>query len=116
MLALETDTQLSRLGLSLSRYLYLYHAAGPEQAAIQQPSCNKYSPNSTFLEQGGNKDRAKPWFSTASDFMSESDITIIQEWLHSGGPYTMYMEPARFLRLLLDEETGRSLNTMLLAK
>ena len=28
----------------------------------------------------------------------------------------MYTEPARFLRLLLDEETGRSLNTMLLAK
>ena len=28
----------------------------------------------------------------------------------------MYTEPARFLRPLLDEETGRSLNTMLLAK
>ena len=28
----------------------------------------------------------------------------------------MCTEPARFLRLLLDEETGRSLNTMLLAK
>ena len=28
----------------------------------------------------------------------------------------MYSEPNRFLKLLLDEETGRVLNTMLLAK
>ena len=28
----------------------------------------------------------------------------------------MYSEPTRFLKLLLDEETGRTLNTMLLAK
>ena len=48
--------------------------------------------------------------------MTESDITIIQEWLLSRGPYTSYSEPTRFLKLLLDEETGRVLNTMLLNK
>ena len=48
--------------------------------------------------------------------MTELDITIIQEWLLSGGPYTSYSEPTRFLKLLLDEETGRVLNTMLLNK
>ena len=94
----------------------LIPVARPAQVAAQQPSCNKYSPNPTFLEQGGNKDRAKPWYTTASDIMSESDITIIQEWLLSRGPYTMYSEPTQFLKLLLDEETGRVLNTMLLSK
>ena len=88
----------------------------PTQATTTQPSHNKYSPNPTFLEQGGNKDRTKPWYTTASDLMTESDITIIQEWLLSGGPYTMYSEPTRFLKLLLDEETSRVLNTMLLGK
>ena len=28
----------------------------PNQPAAAQPSRNKYSPNPTFLEQGGNKD------------------------------------------------------------
>ena len=96
----------------MSTYLYQYQ----QPDLHKQPSLNKYSPNVTFLEQGGNKDKVRPWFSMASDFMSESDITIIQEWLLSGGPYTMYSEPTRFLKLLLDEETGRSLNTMLLAR
>ena len=54
-------------------------AARPNQPTIAQPSRTKYSPNPTFLEQGGNKDRAKPWYTTASDMMTESDITIIQE-------------------------------------
>ena len=40
---------------------------------------SKYQPNPTFLEQGSNKDRSKPWYTTASDLMSESDITIITE-------------------------------------
>ena len=34
----------------------------------------------------------------------------------SGGPYTSYSDPARFLKLLLDKETGRVLNSMLLNK
>ena len=34
----------------------------------------------------------------------------------SRGPYTSYSDPARFLKLLLDKETGRVLNTMLLNK
>ena len=48
--------------------------------------------------------------------MTESDIKIIQEWLLSCGPYTSYTEPARFIKLLLDDETGRVLSTMLLSK
>ena len=44
---------------------------------------SKYQPNPTFLEQGSNKDRNKPWYTTASEFMSKSNITIITEWLHS---------------------------------
>ena len=48
--------------------------------------------------------------------MTESDITIIMEWLYSWGPDTKYSNPARFLKLLLDEETGRVFNTMLLDK
>lgn len=48
--------------------------------------------------------------------MTKLDITIIQEWLLSGGPYTSYTEPARFIKLLLDNETGRVLSTMLLSK
>ena len=35
--------------------------ARPSQAATAQPSHNKYSPNPTFLEQGGNKGRTQPW-------------------------------------------------------
>ena len=55
-------------------------------------------------------------YTTASDLMTESDITIIQEWLLSRGPYTIYSKPTRFLKLLLDEEPGSVLNTMLLGK
>ena len=50
---------------------------------------------------------------TASDLMSESDITIITEWLHSSGHDTLFTDPAQFLKLLLDEETGRALSSML---
>ena len=74
---------------------------------------SKNQPNPTFLEQGSNKDRSNPWYTTVSDLMSESDITIITEWLHSGGHYTLFTDPARFLKLLLDEETGRVLSSML---
>ena len=45
--------------------------------------------------------------------MSESDMTIITEWLHSGGHYTLFTNPTRFLKLLLNEETGRVLSSML---
>ena len=48
--------------------------------------------------------------------MSESDVTIITEWLHSGGQYASYADPARFLKLLLDEETGRVLSSTLKEK
>ena len=48
--------------------------------------------------------------------MTKSDITIVEEWLLNRGPYTSYSKPTRFLKLLLDEETGRVLNMMLLNK
>ena len=48
--------------------------------------------------------------------MTESDITIIQEWLLSGGSYTSYTELTRFLKLLLHDKTGRVLSAMLLSK
>ena len=71
------------------------HHQGRDLAMPQSRS--KYQPNPTFLEQGSNKDRNKPWYTTTSDLMSESDITIITEWLHSGGPYTVFTDPAQFL-------------------
>ena len=45
--------------------------------------------------------------------MSDSDVTIISEWLHSGGHYTLYTDPTQFLKLLLDKETGRVLSSTL---
>ena len=87
--------------------------ARPSQSTGMPQPKTKYQPNPTFLEQGGNKDRNKPWYTTASDLMSESDVTIITEWLHSGGHYTLYTDPTRFLKLLLDEETGRVLSSKL---
>ena len=48
--------------------------------------------------------------------MSETDVTIITEWLHSGGQYASYADPARFLKLLLDEDTGGVLITTLKEK
>ena len=65
-----------------------------------------------FLDQN----RQKPWYTTASNQISVSDITVIEEWLLSGGSYSTYTEPARFLKLLLDDETGRTLSAMLLSK
>ena len=52
----------------------------PSQTGAVQPFQNKYSPNPTFLEQGGNRGRSQPWYTIASDLMTESKITIIQEW------------------------------------
>ena len=86
-----------------------------QSTGAPQPK-TRYLPQSTFLEQGGNKDRARPWYTIASDLMSETDVTIITEWLHSGGQYASYADPARFLKLLLDEETGRVLTTTLKEK
>ena len=87
--------------------------ARPSQSTGMPQPRSKYQPNPTFLEQGSNKDRIKPWYTTASDLMSELDVTIITEWLHSGGHYTLYTDPTRFLKLLLDEETGRVLSSTL---
>ena len=48
--------------------------------------------------------------------MLVSDITIIEEWLLSGGSYSTYTDSTRFLKLLLDNETGRTLSAMLAGK
>ena len=64
-----------------------------QSTGMLQPR-SKYQPNPTFLEQGSNKDRSKPWYTTASDLMSESDITMITEWLHSSSHYTLFTDPA----------------------
>ena len=91
-------------------------AARPSQSTGAPQPKTKYQPQPTFLEQGGNKDRARPWYTTASDLMSESDVTIISEWLHSGSHYVSYANPTRFLKLLLDKETGRVLSPTLKEK
>ena len=41
-----------------------------QSMGMPQPR-SKYQPNPTFLEQGSNKDRSNPWYTTASDLMSE---------------------------------------------
>ena len=65
-----------------------------------------------FLDQN----RQNPWYTTASNQMPVSDITVIEEWLLRRGAYSVYTDPARFLKLLLDEETGRTLSVMLAGK
>ena len=60
------------------------------QAGPAQPSRGRYNHNPTFLEQGANKNRQQPWYTTASNQMPELDITILEEWLLSGGSYNTY--------------------------
>ena len=61
----------------------LVPAAKQSQAGPAQPSRGRYNPNPMFLEQGANKGRQQPWYNTASNLMTMSDITIIEEWLLS---------------------------------
>ena len=79
--------------------------AGP--APPPQGHC--YNLNPLFLDQT----RQKPWFTTASNQISVSDITVVEDWLKNGAAYSAYTDPARFLKLLLNDETGRFLNSML---
>ena len=65
-------------------------------------SSQKYTPNPAFIPQ----DRAKPWYTTASDQVTDMDIMIISEWLRSGGAYTQYTDPAHWVKLLLDQENA----------
>ena len=88
-------------------------AAVQGQAGPAQPSWGtRYNPNQMFLDQN----RQKPWYTTASNQMPMLDITIIEEWLLSGGSYSTYTDPARILKLLLDNETSRTLSAMLTGK
>ena len=52
----------------------------------------------------------------ASDQLTDTDITIISKWLQSGDTYTQYTDPARWVKLLLDQETARSFDRMLAEK
>ena len=48
-----------------------------------------------------------------SDFITDKDFSTILEWLRSGGAYTSYTDPARWVKLLLDQETSRSCDQIL---
>ena len=76
------------------------------------PRNHRYAPIHNFLPS----ERDKPWYTTASDFMTDKDFSTILEWLHSGGAYTSYTDPTRWVKLLLDQETSRSFNRILLDK
>ena len=71
-----------------------------------------YAPNPAFIQQ----DHPKPWYITSSDTLTDTDITIISEWFQSGGTFTLYTDPAHWVKLLLDQETARSFDRMLAEK
>ena len=79
---------------------------------IPQTRNSRFTLNPHFISQ----ERQKPWFNTVSDTINEADIMTISEWLKSGGAYTTYTDPARWMKLLLDQETAMSLDRMLLEK
>ena len=83
----------------------------PQVGALQVGS-TKFVLNPRFLSH----QRQKPWFDTASDTINESDMMEILEWLESGEAYTTYADPARWVKLLLDQETAISYDKMLLVK
>ena len=45
---------------------------------------HRYAPNSHFLPT----DREKPWYNTASDNITDKNLSMISEWPMSGGAYT----------------------------
>ena len=49
----------------------------------------------------------------ASDFITDKDFSVILEWLRFGGAYTLYIDPAWWVKLLLDQETSRSFDQIL---
>ena len=51
-----------------------------------------------------------------SDFITDKDFSTILEWLRSGGAYNSFTDPARWVMLLLDQETTRSFDRILLYK
>ena len=78
-----------------------------QQVDILQAGNTKFVPNPRFLSQ----ERQKPWFDTTLDTINKLDIS---EWLESGWAYTTYADPARWVKLLLDQETVISYDRMLL--
>ena len=84
---------------------------GPTTIA-EVPSNHKFTPIQNFLPS----ERSQPWYTTASDFIKNKDFPTILEWLQSGGQYTSYTDPAWWVKLLLDQETSRSFNRILLDK
>ena len=51
---------------------------------------HKFYPIQDFLP----KERSQPWYTTASDFITDKDFSIILEWLRFGGAYTTYADHA----------------------
>ena len=78
-------------------------------AVTTVPRSHKFHPIQDFLP----KERSQPWYTTASDFITDKDFSIILEWLRSGGQYTTYADPARWVKILLDQETSRSFDRIL---
>ena len=81
---------------------------GPTTVAAV-PKSHRFNPIQDFLP----KERSQPWYTTASDFITDKDFSVILEWLRSGGAYTLYIDPARWVKLLLDQETSRSFDWIL---
>ena len=61
------------------------------------PRNYKYTPIHHFLPS----ERDKPWYTTASDSITDKDFSTILEWLRSRGAYTQYTDPAQWVKLLL---------------
>ena len=61
------------------------------------PSTRRFAPNPAFIPQ----DCPKSWYTTASDTITDTEVKVISEWLESGGTYTFYTDPARWVKLLL---------------
>ena len=81
---------------------------GPTTVAAV-PKSHRFNPIQDFLP----KERSQPWYTTALDFITDKDFSVILEWLRSGGAYTLYIDPARWVKLLLDQETSRSFDWIL---
>ena len=76
------------------------------------PRNHIYAPIHNFLPS----ERDKLWYTTASDFITDKDFSTILEWLRSGGAYTSITNPAWWVKLLLDQETSRSFDQIILDK
>ena len=72
----EIGSQYARIMNKVDFVNFTNPAAVQGQAGpAQQPRGQRYNPNMLFLDQN----RQKPWYTTASNQISVSDITFIEE-------------------------------------